>query len=83
MKKKKINKNDVIFITYKMNNDDKLKIFDCDFVNNNKNLCKIIYNEKEYDLQEHFNIKNINKNKDKLEIILKGVSNIINMRCMF
>ena len=75
-------KNDEILIRYKIDkNKDKVKIFDNDFVENNKNLCKIIYEGKEYELQEEFNTKDINK--EILEIKLKGINKITNMYAMF
>ena len=60
--------NDEITIIYNINNEEKIKIFDETFVNNNKDKCKIIYDYDEYDLTEEFNVKNINK----LEIKLKS-----------
>ena len=53
----------------------KIRIFGQGFVKNNKDKCKIIYNNKEYELQEFFQIDKI------LEIKLKG--DIINMSCLF
>ena len=74
--------NDEIFIIYKIGKDeDSVKIFYSDFVELNKNNCKIIYEEKEYDLIKEFNVKNIKK--DILEIRLKGIMNITNMHAMF
>jgi len=74
--------NDEIFIIYKIGKDeDSVKIFYSDFVELNKNNCKIIYEEKEYDLKEEFNIKNLKK--EILEIRLKGIMNITNMHAMF
>ena len=62
--------NDEIFIIYKIGKDeDSVKIFYSDFVELNKNNCKIIYEEKEYDLKKEFNVKNIKK--EILEIRLK------------
>jgi len=52
----KINENNSeIDIIYKKsgNNEDKLKIFGEEFVKNNKDKCKIIYNNKEYELKEY------------------------------
>ena len=74
--------NDEIFIIYKIGKDeDSVKIFYSDFVELNKNNCKIIYEEKEYDLIKEFNVKNIKK--EILEIRLKGIMNITNMHAMF
>ena len=73
-----------IKIIYKINkNDEFIKIFGTDFVNNNKNNCKIIYEDKEYDLEEKFDLKNVDKNKDILEIQLKGIMNVTTMYTLF
>ena len=61
--------------------DDLLKILGEEFVKNNRNKCKIIYENKEYELEEYINIKN-NK-KDKIEIKIKGINNITNIGCIF
>ena len=72
-----------ITIRYKINeNENRIKIFGNEFVENNKNHCKIIYNEKEYELTKYFEFEN-NANEDILEIKLEGIKNIINMSCMF
>ena len=75
-------KENIINIIY--NNDqnvEELKIFGSEFVRNNKNKCKIMYENKEYELEEYINIKN-NK-KEKIEIQLKGINEITNMSCIF
>ena len=72
-------KNEINIIYNNINNEDKIKIFDEDFIKNNKDKCKIIYEEKEYNLTEYFNAKNINK----LEIKLKGINKVTNMKGMF
>ena len=46
-----------------------INIFGKEFVENNKNICKMIIDNKEYEICEKYNIKNYNKNK--LEIKLK------------
>ena len=48
-----------------------------------KDICKILYEGKEYELQEYFDVKNINKNKETIEIKLKGVNNFTSFYCMF
>ena len=58
-----------------------VKIFGSEFVKNNKNNCKIIYENEEYELKEYINIKD-NK-KEKIELKLKGINNITNMSCLF
>ena len=68
-------------IKYKIEKDEeKVKIFGYNFVKNNKNMCKIIYEDKEYDLTEFFYINN---NNTILEIELKINDDIIDMSYMF
>ena len=74
--------NNEINIIYKIGGDDKrVKIFGSEFVKINKNNCQIIYENKEYELNEYFNISN--NIKDELKIKLRGINNIINMSCIF
>ena len=62
-------------------NNDTINIFGTDFVINNKNICKMIVNNKEYELQKKFNINNY---KDKnLKIKLRGINKITNLSEMF
>ena len=77
-----INKKNDITIKYKINKNDKfIKIFDEYFVNNNRNVCKIKYNNDILELREKFNIENINN--DILEIKLIGFIYVTDMRMMF
>ena len=73
--------NNEINIIYKIEDDKRVKIFGAEFVKNNKNICKIIYDDKEYELDEYFNIPN--NIKDELKIKLRGINDIINMSCIF
>ena len=61
-----------IIIEYNIKREKKVKIFGYNFIKNNKNICKIIYEDKEYELTEYFDIKNI-KN-DILKIKLKNIN---------
>ena len=71
-------------IIYKINkNEKKVKIFGKDFVKNNKNKLKIIFEDTEYDLQEEFHLDNSFINKDMLVIKIKGLSFITDMSYMF
>ena len=70
-----------IKIIYNIHNEKKIKIFGKTFVDNNKDKCKILYKNQEYDLTEEFNA--YNTNKDKLEIKLIGINNISTMSRMF
>ena len=56
--------NNIIEIIYKISKTDKnkIKIFGSRFVENNKDKCKIIYEEKEYELKEHLNYDKNNSN---------------------
>jgi len=61
--------------------EDAINIFGEEFVKNNKNICKMIIDDEEYEIKQKFNIKNYNKKL--LKIKLKGINNIINMSYMF
>ena len=76
--------NNKIEIIYKISKTDKntLKIFGTRFVENNKDKCKIIYEEKEYELKEHLNYKKNNSN-DLISIKLSGINNIKDASYMF
>ena len=77
---------DEINIIYKVNKDDnEIKIFDSNFVERNKNKCKIIYEGKEEELKEKMIIKSswFSKKINKLEIKLKGILNITDISDMF
>ena len=74
--------NESIKLVYNINKKaGKVKIFGKDFVKNNKNICKIEYENNEYALSEEFNIKD--KTKDILEIKLKNVNKLTNMAYIF
>ena len=80
-KKYEIPHKDEITIIYKINNNDKkVKIFDSEFIRNNKKYCKIIYNNKEMDLKEYFDVED---NYEKLAIKLIGINKITNANKMF
>ena len=78
---KKTEFHDEITMIYNINNNEKIKILGKQFVENNKNNCKILYKNKEYELTEEFDTKNINK--DKLEIKLKGINNVTSIKYLF
>ena len=76
-------KNEII-IKYKINKGDtEINIFGLEFVINNKNICKYIYEGKEYELSKTFNLNNYDKSKDILEIKLTGIQNVTNMSSLF
>ena len=65
-KKMNSNKIEIIYnISDKDKETGKIKIFGESFVNNYKDISKIIYKNKEYELNEEFNI---NKDKNILKI---------------
>ena len=73
-------------IKYKINEGDKkIKIFSQNFVYNNWDNCKIIYQDKEYPLTEYFNLENINlqKNEKILELKLKIFRDMKDISFMF
>ena len=65
-----------ISIIYDINKKDKyvdsdennINIFGSEFVKNNKNICKMIIDNKEYEITEKYNIKKYNK---KIKIFYK------------
>jgi surface protein len=63
--------------------DKKIKLFDKNFINNNKNYCKYIYDNKTYELNEYFNISEHNEKNNILDISLIGIKNVTNMKYMF
>ena len=76
--------NNEINIEYNIENENDIHIFGKKFVENNKDKCKIIFENKEYELNEYFKIKNYTNNKlNKLEIKLKYFNNITDMNCIF
>jgi len=82
--------NNEINIIYNINSEDEdekedgIHIFGEKFVENNKDKCKIVFKNKEYELMEYFYINDYNNNKlKKLQIKLKYINNIIDMSYMF
>ena len=65
--------------------EDVIRIFGKYFVKQNKNKCKIIYNNKKYELKEYFDEIDKNYNIEIKEIKLKliGINNITDMQEMF
>ena len=72
------NKNNEIEIIYKSKEKERVKIFGVDFVKNNKEKCRIIFNNEEYKLTEYFNSID-----NELKIKLKGINYVTNMGRMF
>ena len=75
-----------IEIEYKPNekNENKVRIFGTNFINNNKEKCLIIYNEIEYQLKEYFEeIDNNYNHKDTIKLILKIIDQIEDISHIF
>ena len=71
-------------LIYKPNKEGKVRIFGNYFVKNNKQNCKILYNNKEYELKDYFNDIDENyNNKDDIKIKINGMDNITNIGSMF
>ena len=70
-----------ITIIYDINRKNNIRIFGSEFVENNKDICKIIIYNKEYEIIEKYNIKRNNDNK--LRVKLKGINKVSNMSYMF
>ena len=70
-----------INIIYDTKGENYINIFGSNFVKNNKNKCKMIIDNKEYELAEKYKVKRSNNNK--LKIKLKGINNVTNMNGMF
>ena len=68
---------------YEINENSQLiRIFGDKFVENNKNICKLLINKKIENLKTYINREEIN-NKDIFEIKLRGIKNVTNMSYMF
>ena len=70
-----------INIIYDIKQENKIRIFGPKFVENNRNKCKMISDNKEYEITEEYNVENYKNNK--LKIILKGINNVTDMSFMF
>ena len=78
------NSNDLLTIKYLINDkDDKIKIFDETFVNNNRNNCKLNLFGKEINLVDYISKEQIEGNNQILEIKLIEIKKITNMNSMF
>ena len=75
--------NDQISIEYKIESSEtRIKILGIDFVRHNKGNCFIIYEDKEFELMEFFELEN-NINNNILKIKLIGINNVTDMSFMF
>jgi surface protein len=72
----------LIYKTGEYKKGDKIKLFGEQFVINNKKICSIIHNKKQYDLIDYFELPEVNK-EGTLEIKLKGIKFISNISGIF
>ena len=65
--------------------EDVIRIFGKDFVKQNKNKCKIIYNNKKFKLKEYLHEidNNYNHNINEIKLKLTGTNKIIDFSDMF
>ena len=77
-------KRNEIKLTYKFESiDKKIKIFDVNFITNNKDKCKFKYQDKVYELTEYLDTPTSKENNGIIEIILTGTNKITNLFSMF
>ena len=82
MSKEETSKITIVYDVNKYNEEyEDINIFGEEFVKNNKNICKMIINDKDYKISEKYDITNYNSNK--LEIKLTKINKIINTSYMF
>ena len=72
-----------ITIKYKINNDEKLRIFGDIFIKNNKNNFQMYINKNRYELNNIIDIKNLKTEKNILEIKLNEINKISDISFMF
>ena len=70
-------------LEYKATNSSQIKLFGSDFVKRNKDKCKIIYNEKEYELMDYFKFDDNYNHNDSIKIQLRINNNITDISNMF
>ena len=63
--------------------ENELMLFSSEFVEKNKDKCKIIYEEKEYELVDIFKHETINDDTKIIKFILKGINNIVDISNIF
>ena len=77
---------EIFKLIYKINNEDKIKIFGDEFVGNNENKFSIIYKDNIFPLRTYFLINDINKEdkeNKKFEILLLELEDILDRSYMF
>ena len=69
-----------INIIYNIKDKKYITLFGDKFVKNNKNICKMVIENKEYEIKKDYNVKNFKNHI--LAIKLKGINNIKDMSLM-
>ena len=73
-----------IHIKYEIKKEDnEIRIFGDEFIKNNYNICKIILNNKIFNLISHLNLKKMKNKKKFIEIKLRGIKSIRSAIRMF
>ena len=70
-------------LEYKATKGSKIQLFGSEFVYKNKYKCKIIYNEKEYDIKKYFKFDNNYNHNDSIKIQLRINNKITDISYMF
>jgi len=79
-----IKKCNEISIKYNIKDENRIRLFGSKFIENNKNNCKIIIENKEQEIIEYLDITEYKiKNKELLEIKLREIKTITDMSHMF
>ena len=76
------NKNEITII-YKINNENKVKIFGDKFVKNNKNKCYMIIDNIKKEISEYIELSEELKKQKTIQIKLRDIQNITDMSYMF
>ena len=71
---------DEIIVTYNIDGKKEIKILGKQFAERNKNICYIIYKNKEYRLSEYFKVEETNEN---IKIKIIGINRINDASYMF
>ena len=75
--------NGEINIIYDIKRDEKfIQIFGEYFASNNRDKCKMIIDNKEYEISKYYEVYEVNNNNNKFNIKLKGINNVTDMSFM-
>ena len=74
---RKLNKLNELTIVYNIKNKKRINLFGNKFIQNNKENCKIIIDNKEQDIMEYLNINENIKKKEELQVKLKEIKQLL------